>query len=162
MAKMTLRELARWYESRLTTDKRANGETFYKFKDECKAHEEQCRALALAAHDDGRMLPDDHRYAFIAEALSALSETDDPDDINLEPEIYTSELTGWLHSRNDRTCYCDDAVSEGLISADADMDQRLAIGQYMEKREVLGQVRAHLESELEGMDDEESEEDGAA
>lgn len=158
---MTLRELASWYESRLTTGKRHDGATFYKFKDESKEDEARCRALALAAHSDGSMLPDDWRYEFIAYALSALSETNDPDDIDIEADVYTSELTAWLHSRNDRTAYCDEAVSEGLISEGSDMFARLTAGQYLEKREVLAQVRAYLESELDDMTTVDDE-DGAA
>jgi hypothetical protein len=46
------------------------------------------------------MLPDDWRYQFIEEALDAISE--DGEDAQLEPAIYTHELTGWLHSRADR------------------------------------------------------------
>jgi hypothetical protein len=158
---MTLRELARWYESRLTTGKRDDGHTFYKFKDGSKEDEDRCRALALAAHSDGSMLPDDWRYEFIAYALSLLSETNDPDNVDIEADVYTSELTAWLHSRNDRAGYCDEAATEGLIVDGADMFARLTAGQYLEKREVFDQVRAHLESELDDLTTVDDE-DGAA
>lgn len=152
--------------ARVVSGKRDDGEVFYKFEsseegDVKRYEEERCRALALAAHGDGNMLPDDWRYSFIGEALSAIEEAGDGrhafDEIELEADIYTSELTGWLHSRNSRTGYCDEAVSEGYISETSEMSDRLMAGQLMEKREVLAQVLDHLRTEAEEEDTEEEE-----
>ncbi len=144
---MDIKTLAAWYNKQAKQDKRDDGSKFYKFVCANEVDEERCRALAFAAHGDGDMLPDDWRYEFIVEALSALSETDDPDEIELEADVYTSDLTRWLNSRNSRLGYCDEAVREGLVSESADMSARLTGGQYMEKREVLALVREYLEDE---------------
>lgn len=95
------------------------------------------------AHGD--MFPDDIRYEFIAEAADLLAEADDPDDIEVEADIYTHDLTRWLASRADRFGYCDEAHAE--YGGDfKDTIQLLQLGQWAEKREVLDQLRAALES----------------
>lgn len=99
--------------------------------------------LCQEAHGD--MFPDDLRYSFIVEVLDALADADDLDTARdeLEPDVYTHDLTGWLHSRNDRQSYVDDARSEygneGTLSDD------LARGQLMEKYEVFDAVRSFLD-----------------
>lgn len=72
-------------------------------------------------------MPDDWRYQFIVDSLDALSEESDPDDIQPGGDIYTHDLTGWIHSRVDR------------LSA--------------ERTEVLSSVRWFLESMIEESDD---------
>jgi hypothetical protein len=79
------------------------------------------------------------------EALSDLEEADDPDEIETATDIYTHDLTAWLHSRVDRATYCDMAQEEGPVSGDATVWQRLTAGQYMEKREVLDSLIGFLE-----------------
>jgi hypothetical protein len=149
-----VKKLAAWYSSRLVQDKRTNGREFYKFEgqgdaDQKKAEEERCRALSLAGHNDGDMLPDDWRYDFVREALGAIEDASDFDDIEVEADIYNSELTDWLGSHGHRPGYCDEAVEEGLVSEDASMIDRIQMGQYMEKREVLAAVLLHLREEAE-------------
>ena len=146
-------EAGRWFESA----KRANGDDFYRRKDGAP---QWIQDLVMDAHGD--MMPDDWRYAFVVEALSALEESDDPDDIALEADVYTSDLTSWAHSRADRIGYCDEAAEEGMISADADMSDRLMAGQYREKEEVLNLVRAFLESRAEELEAEREEAEAAA
>lgn len=106
--------------------------------------------MCLAAHGD--MSPDDWRYAFIVEALDALSENEDSDDVDLEADIYTHELTAWLGSRADRYAYCDQWIEDtggefgGTIAL-------LSAGQYTEKREVLDSIRASLSDRAESLSD---------
>jgi hypothetical protein len=153
-----IRKLANWYYSRMKWDERSNGNKFVKF--ECgddKPAEERCRALALDAHSD--MLPDDWRYGFICEALSAICDASNLDEIELEADIYNHELTEWVGSHGHRPSYCDDAVSEGLCDG-SDMINTLQCGQYMEKREVLGAVLAYLRNEAE--EEEQAEEEAEA
>lgn len=146
-----LQTAAKWYADRLTTGKRAStGEDFIKFEDDLPKHEaDACRTLALAAHDNGSVLPDDWRYQFISEALDALAEYSDPDEIQLEADIYTNELTSWLGSRNDRMCFCDEAAKD--YGETGNMATRIMLGQLREKEEVLAAVRAHLEEEIENV-----------
>lgn len=111
--------------------------------------------MCRAAH--GNMLPDDHRYAFIVEALDALSDAEDADEVDLEADIYTHELTTWLASRADRSSYCDQYM-EDFGTEFTNTIALLQGGQYMEKREVLDSVRSSLQSRA-GELAEESDED---
>ena len=152
---MDLQKLAEQFSAYFTTDKRDDGTEFVKGKDNLT--EEQTEKLRDLCHDaHGDMMPDDHRYAFIEEALDALAEYEDPDEITLEPDIYTHDLTAWLGSRTDRWNYCDEAMEEYGDSG-FDTLQRISLGQMFEKQEVLGLVRAWLETELEALEDEETE-----
>lgn len=153
-----LQQSAQWFYDRMVADKRDNGDTFYKFRDELPEGEvERCRAMAMYAHESANMLPDDWRYEFIREALSALADAEDADEIDLEADVYTSELTRWLGSRADRMAYCDEAIRDGYCSAEADTFTRLQCGQAKEKAEVLSAVRNFLETEIENDGDDASD-----
>lgn len=106
--------------------------------------------MCLEAHGD--MSPDDHRYAFIVEALDALAEFEDSDDAEVEADIYTHELTSWLASRADRSSYCDEWMSDTGSTFTNTIDLIMG-GQYQEKREVLDSVRSFLESRIADSDD---------
>lgn len=157
-----IKKLATWYRERMTQAKRNDDREFWKFKDLPKHEQDHCRKLAFAVHSGGDRLPDDHRYAFLYEALSAIEDADDLDDVTIEADTYTRELTEWLGSGNDRSGYCDEAQREGMISEDASMVDRMSMGQYMEKREVLGEVLAHLNHEAEEDEDEEEADETSA
>ena len=101
--------------------------------------------VALAAHDYGRMLPDDLRYEFIHEAIGALLE----DTVN--PWVDASEttylLTGWLHSRNDRYTYCDEALADGFVPGDSSSTiALLQAGMQREMDETLWAVIGALDT----------------
>ena len=99
--------------------------------------------LCRAAHDG--MLPDDHKYAFIVEALDYLSdEGNDPDEYAPEADVYTSDLLAWLSSNVTRSGYVDQARSYGLMDAITDLNTQIAIGQVEEKREVFTLVLRFL------------------
>ena len=104
------------------------------------------RELVHAAH--GEMSPDDYRYAYIVESLDLLAECDDPDDIQVEPDVYTHELCAWLGSRADRYYHCDEAREELGLADDASIINRIQAGQINEREEVLASVRSSLESRL--------------
>lgn len=140
---------------------RENGKTFWCCKDETP---QWVKDLVYNAHGD--FGPDDWRYEFIWEALSALScldEDDDPEVLVLEADIYTGELTGWLHSNLQRIGYVDEAVDEyGGASTFDGITNMIMAGQASEKREVLQSVIAflseraeELNAEIEETDDEE-------
>ena len=123
----------------------STGETFRKLKD---GSPEWMTTVCRKAHDDARLLPDDWRYAFIEEAVDALAEHEDADDArsSLEPDIYTSDLTAWLHSLNGRVDYIGEALSEyGNFRSGF---QLLAAAQMIEKEEVFQQVVAALADQL--------------
>lgn len=122
-----------------------SGEHFRRLKDDAPGW---MTTVCRKAHDDAAMLPDDHRYEFIEQAVDALAACDDDDAArdSLEPDIYTSGLTGWLHSRNSRVYYLDEAMRE--YGPFKDGFQLLAAAQMMEKEEVFQQVLDALREEL--------------
>jgi hypothetical protein len=121
------------------------GEEFRRLKD---GSPEWMTTVCRKAHDDARLLPDDWRYAFIEDAVDALADHEDTDDARgrLEPDIYTHDLTGWLHSLNGRVYYLDEALTEHGSFRDG--FQLLATAQMLEKEEVFQQVVAALEEQL--------------
>jgi hypothetical protein len=127
----------------------STGETFRTLKDDAP---EWMTVVCRKAHDDARLLPDDWRYAFIEEAVDALSEHEDAYDArgSLEPDIYTGNLTAWLHSLNSRVYYLDEALAE--YGTFRDGFQLLGAAQMLEKEEVFGQVVAALEDHLDEME----------
>jgi hypothetical protein len=145
---MTIRALADAARKLFVKATRNDGSVFWKRTDSAP---EWVETLVHDAH--GEMLPDDQRYAFIVEALDALSEDEDPDSVMMEPDIYTHELTAWLNSRADRYNYCDQAMEDSGESF-AGTIELLQLGQAAEKAEVLASVRASLEAQLEAVADE--------
>lgn len=100
------------------------------------------------------MLPDDWRYEFIVDALDAIADHEDEDEArdSIEADIYTAELTGWLHSRVDRYEYCDNAAQE--FGASDTLLGSLQLGQLMEKHEVFDSVLSSLRDQLETLETE--------
>jgi hypothetical protein len=127
----------------------ASGEAFRKLKDDAPGW---MTTVCRKSHDDAAMLPDDHRYRFIEQAVDALAGHDDADEARtgLEPDCYTSDLTGWLHSLNSRVCYLDEAMAE--YGTFTDGYQLLAAAQMLEKEEVFEQVVGALRDELASRD----------
>lgn len=146
----------RWFE----TATRDDGASYVRTRED---RPEWLSELIHAAHGD--MFPDDWRYQFVRDALSAIddasagADSQEVCDEYSEPDIYTSQLTAWLASRADRHSYCDDAVSEGLIAENADMLARIGVGQYMEKREVFASVLSSLAERADELADDDGSDD---
>jgi hypothetical protein len=155
---VTIQELASDYSRRFVGDTRADGSKFRKVADGQET--EPLRDLIYKAHGD--MLPDDWRYRFIEEALDAIAEADDEDEAELEPSIYTHDLTGWLASRADRYGYCDEWLDEFGVdclkkpSAGYGHNPTISLlagGYWMEQREVLASVLESLREQVEAMEE---------
>ena len=156
-------EAGRWFE---TFKRDASGDAeFWRTKD---GHPAWVKDMCMDAHESGSMLPDDWRYEFIYGALNALDSNDDPDDITLDSDPYTFDLLRWLASDLSRTSYCDAAIDDGLWESttrggdNGGTIRLIAIGQIMEKEEVLRAVRAFLESRAEELESEREEAEAAA
>jgi hypothetical protein len=104
--------------------------------------------LCRTAHNG--MMPDDWKYEFIQDALNALSDADEWDEV--EPDVdslypYTTDRLNWLASRLERTGYCDEALADGwAVDSTANL---IAVGLSIELREVFGIVRAFLQDRAE-------------
>jgi len=142
----TIAELAGEVYSQRERKTRDNGDAFECFKDGAP---EWMTDVMHAAHDT--MFPDDWRYACAFAACSEIhdcAEDRDADELqDLAHEFadgyvdtYTAARTAWLASNLHRLAYCDEAVEEGLVAADADISDRIAVGQYAEALEVFGAV----------------------
>ena len=142
---ITIQSLAREMSLAFESATRTNGETFCKLQD---GSPEWMTTVCREAHDEAKLLPDDWRYAFIEEAVDAMAEYEDSDEAlaSLEPDIYTGELTAWLHSLNSRVYYLDEAQTQ--FGPFRDGFQLLAAAQMLEKEEVFHQVVTALEAAL--------------
>ena len=133
-------ELAKEALGWFITDTRDNGEEFVKTKE---GRPDWLKNLIFTAH--GGMLPDDYRYKFIENSLQYIADQDeDADDLDcpeIEADSYTSELTKWLHSRNDRVCYLTEALETFGIK---DGFAALQLAQLREREEVYHSVLSSL------------------
>src|SRR5690606_30767281 len=84
---------------------------------------EWVKDLSRAAHDDGRILPDDWRFEFIGDALDLIGDMGDVEDVDDIRErfrewfgggayVYTAEQLAWIASSGERPGYCDEAAEE--------------------------------------------------
>lgn len=154
---MTINELAADYSRRFEKAKRDDGSEYWRVKTTGE-ETEALTALCHTAHGD--MLPDDWRYEFIVEALSALADHEDTEDArdSIEADIYTHELTSWLGSRADRDGYCDEAAEEFGVTDGNGRDfigtvKLLQLGQWTEKREVFESVLSSLRQQVEALEE---------
>lgn len=137
---MNIQQLAKQYADWFETAIRNNGTDYIRLRTE----DAQIKNLIYEAHDD--MLPDDYKYQFIHEALEAIAEHDDIEDINLEPDIYNCDLLKWVSSHLSRASYCNDAI-ENMLGFQDEMDFMaiVSMAQSLEKDKVLQSVRTSLE-----------------
>ena len=144
----TIQSLANEMSLRFEIGKRTNGEEFRKLRDDSP---DWMTDVCRAAHNGGEMLPDDWRYEFIEDAVDLLAECEDPGDAieRLEPNVYTHDLTAWLHSRGDRMGFVDDLLGDNAFRSGYEL---LAMAQFAEREEVLYQVKQALCETLENIE----------
>lgn len=95
----------------------------------------------------GDMLPDDYVYSTVREALDWIIDggtEDNAEEFADMTDVYNSDLMAWLGSHAGRTSYVDEAVEEFGWPKDGIM-QAVMMGQYMERREILGHVLDYLD-----------------
>ena len=139
---MTIQEKAAQIRSTFVEKIRTDGTKYWSTESE----EAEIKELCYAAHDD--MMPDDWKYRFIVDALDLIAEADDVDDVTIEPDIYTADLTAWLASHNGRVYYLTQALEE---YGETDGFRALACAQAFEREEVyfsvLSSIREMVEEE---------------
>lgn len=147
-------EAYNWFETAYRDEARRDETRYIRLKD---GRPEWIHDLVHSAHGD--FGPDDWRYECIRAALNAIDENEGDEDshdfADSHVDVYTGARLEWLASNLNRMGYCDEAVSEGLVQADADIAERVGVGQYVEAQEVYGLV---LEALQERLDDVESAE----
>lgn len=150
-----IHELAEQVSNMFERKTRKDDQEFWTLKD---GSPEWVSKMIREAHGD--MLPDDWRYEFIVECLDAIAghKSVEMARDEMEADIYTNDLTGWLHSRNDRPGYVDQAMEEfGMEKVDT--IGAISAGQLMEKLEVFDAVLSHLENVMEEIEEEQEEEE---
>ena len=156
----TIQQLASTFSSMFVCKERPDGSTFTTSRDD--APDALCD-LIREAHGD--MLPDDHRYEMIRDAIAAIAEMPDDTDedgarellYETEPIAYTADRTAWLASHGHRPDYCDEAAAE-YGPAESILDT-IAWGWLAEFHEVAESV---LSSLLKLTRDDEADETDAA
>ena len=134
---MTKHELAKAMADAFETAYRpGTGDEFIRLKE---GSPDWMRTMVQSAHGD--FMPDDVRYSMIRECVIELADWQDWDETHMlvdgRVDIYNHDRLKWLASSLKRAQYCDDAREEGLVGDDADMFQRIAVGQYMEYQEIV-------------------------
>ena len=112
----TIKDVARTIYDNMESRKRDDGGTFYALRDRIQWQVD----IIHAAHIEGRM-PSDDIYDRIHDAVDVLSELDADADEDaaqeriqeIEPDVYTSDLTAWLNSHNGNVYYLDEAIAAG-------------------------------------------------
>ena len=153
----TIRELAEQLSEALVTDTRNDGTKFIKRKD---GSPQWMQDVIFKAHQD--KLPDDHTYEAIDRILSHILDCTDKtatrDDMQealyeIEADVYTSDLTEWLHSDCSNVYYLDEVMKEG---SPEDGFQLLAMAQHRWLEEIgnvlvdaLDQLATEEETETE-------------
>lgn len=133
---MTTQEKAKLILEQFETATRSNGNEFLRLKD---GSPQWMKDVIHDAHEG--MLPNDHKYQFVSEALSLIADATDLEDIQIEADIYTSDLLAWLSSNLTRTEYMDQTMGEHKTFV-----SQLMAAQWLEKDEVLHSVLNSLEN----------------
>jgi hypothetical protein len=111
----------------------------------------------LCHHAHGDLMPDDCRYEFIQDALSALADGAGEDGIDLDALYpYTADRLDWLASHLDRPGYCDEAAADAG-GPPGEILTLVAWGMDRELREVFDLVRSKLEEIAEEQDEDDDE-----
>lgn len=144
------KEAHSWFE----TAKREGSEPesyFVRVKDGAP---EWVKELVYAGHQGfSDFLPDDWRYAKIADALEWIADADDADESQAEfaddaVDVYTHDRFAWLSSNPNRSVYCDAALVEyGYASGSEPLGvvDIIGWGQYAEASEVYALVLRALD-----------------
>lgn len=149
-----MQELAQRFRAAFEQANRDDGSSYWRHIASTDLGDTAASDMACDAHA-GHLL-DDTRYEYIVAALDILSETDDEDDqrdrVDMDVDVYNTHLAAWLGSSLLRAQYVDDAVSEFGWDAERGIYGALAMGQYMERIEVLDLVRSWLADYAESED----------
>ena len=146
----TIQTLARELSAALVHGKRIDG-TDYVFLGDAPKHQ-WMRDVIQAVHGD--KLPDDTTYKFIERCADAIAETDQGEELmdsiyEIEADIYTHELTAWLHARADHLAYVDEVIEEIGRACIGSASDLLMAAQVRQIQEVGSALVSELEKLVE-------------
>lgn len=142
----TIQSLADEMSNALVTKERTNGQKFVHLADGSPAWMTE---VIRAVHQD--KLPDDTTYSMIEDCLVELAGLDADASIDdaheaiqqIDADVYTSNLTGWLHARTDHIFYLTQALEDfGPFTNGSDL---LMAAQKIQIDEVGGLLIQELE-----------------
>ncbi len=130
----TVHSLAVKLSEAFQTQKRSDGHEFVSLKDASPAW---MTGVVRSVHGD--KLPDDTVYGMIERCVDALTDANEDADLyeviqEIESDIYTTDLTAWLHARVDHVYYLTEVLEEGTGITDG--FQLLAVAQQKQLHEV--------------------------
>lgn len=151
-------EVAKRFFECLEVKTRETGEKFVCFKPEViEKNTEEYRKLSEVIWGLKKNLGEDFVYWEVYNCLSEIidlaPETEEGlEDIleNIEPDVYTSDLTEWLNEHNGHVFYLTEALETYEIK---DGFELLAVAQELAKREVWTEVIELIRSEAEEEED---------
>lgn len=140
------------YAGRFLERKKRGEEEIYTLKDR---HPEWVRGMVFKVHEDGHWAPDDYKYEYVVESLDHISEGMDPEEPELEADIYSSDLLKWLSSHRERLGLVDEAVEEHGLDWDKErgIEGMISFGQWYEKDQVFRIVVEALKERLGEIED---------
>lgn len=93
--------------------------------------------------------PDDHIYQWIYDALTAYSETDEPDDISIEADVYNHKLLDWVGSHSYRWADANEAMCNWHYHSLSDLFSELQANEkYNVYRTVLDSLRDFCDEDV--------------
>lgn len=144
----------------------SNGEEFTRLKEGSpKWMKEAIHAAHVAL--DGRF-PDDWTYETIRCLASDLEDRkiDEGSDVDSDMiheiadsqvDVYTAALAQWYADHSGNRSLCEEAVSDGLASESASIEDRIKVGQFMAIERILGSLVESIESQREAEEEEASD-----
>lgn len=145
---MTLEKLAEYAKTFFDVKTRGEGRDAERIYVMADRHPTWIYDMLFVVHDKGGWLPDDFKYEYIMAALDLLADGVDPDEPQIEPDVYTSDLMKWFTSHGNRTSYVDEAVNEFGWDKDRGVERAIAMGQLMEREEIFHMVLDALKGRL--------------
>jgi len=132
---MTIQEKAKELFEAMEKRKRADRKEYYCLKDDAPSWMVD---VIHKAHGD--RLPNDSIYEVVNEVAAELADSNPDTDLDelreviaeIEPDVYTSDLTSWLNETPYNVYYLDEALKEGI----KDGFDLLSRAQYLFKQEV--------------------------
>ncbi len=138
----TVQELAQEMLDNMTVGTRKDGTEYVHTKKTIPWQ----RDIIYEAHQD--RMPNDIVYGFIHDALILITEYPDASEdelreaiYDIEPDVYTSDLTNWLGDHNENMYYLDQVLQEYQPT---DGFQALSMAQAMHRQEVASIVLDEL------------------
>lgn len=107
--------------------------------------------MVKKVHDNGNWFPEDYKYEYIDQSLDLLADGVNPEEPQLEADVYTSDLYEWFTSHSERAGYVDEAT-KSIGHSEQGIVGDFMMGQLQEREEVFRLVVDSLTERLKEID----------